>query len=67
MNSGITALYPAPHLRALENRTVLTHGVQTIEELQHFKNLHFYSSGGLMLRNSDSFAWKFGRRFFSSF
>lgn len=67
MDSSTTALYLAPHLRAFENLTVLTHGVQTIEELQHFKNLHLYSSGGLMLRNSYSFAGEFARRFFSSF
>lgn len=67
MDSSTTVLYLVPHLRAFENLTVLTHGVRTVEELQHFKNINLYCSGGLMLRNSYSFAGEFARRFFSSF
>lgn len=67
MDSSTTVLYLSPHLRSFENLTVLTHGVKTIEELQHFKNINLYCSGGLMLRNSYSFAGEFARRFFSSF
>lgn len=67
MDSSTTVLYIAPHLRAFDNLTVLTHGVKTVEELQHFKNINLYCSGGLMLRNSYSFAGEFARRFFASF
>lgn len=67
MDSSTTVMYIAPHLRAFDNLTVLTHGVKTVEELQHFKNINLYCSGGLMLRNSYSFAGEFARHFFASF
>lgn len=37
MDSSTTVLYLAPHLRSFENLTVLTHGVKTVEDLQHLK------------------------------
>lgn len=67
MDSSTTVLYLAPHLRSFENLTVLTHGVKTVEDLQHFKNINLYCSGGLMLRNSYSFSGEYARRFFSSY
>ncbi len=67
MDSSTTVLHLSPLLRSFENLTVLTHGVKTIEELQHFKNINLYCSGGLMLRNSYSFIGEFARHFFSSY
>ena len=67
MDSSTTVLQLSSYLHAFENLTVLTHGAKTVEELQHFKIINLYCSGGLMLRNSYSFVGEFTSQFFSSF